>query len=131
MLHLARYAKEKTGARYLCLSGGVALNSVANNLLLSSGLFEDIFINPAASDTGIPLGAALYGYHHLKRQPRRYREIPAFLGSSYSTGDIEKAIARFSGCEVLRQDSFRRASELLAANCILGCFQGRSATAAS
>ncbi|MBI1983198.1 MAG: carbamoyltransferase [Acidobacteria bacterium] len=126
MLHLARYTKEKTGARYLCLSGGVALNSVANNVLLSSGLFEDIFINPAASDTGIPLGAALYGYHHLKRQPRRYREISAFLGPSYSTGDIEKAIARFSGFEVIRQDSFRRASELLAENRILGCFQGRS-----
>jgi carbamoyltransferase len=44
MLHLARYAKEKTGADYLCISGGVALNSVANYALLQSGLFKDIFI---------------------------------------------------------------------------------------
>jgi len=58
MLHLAAHARQRTGSPNLCLSGGVALNSVANNRILRSGLFDDIFINPAASDTGIPLGAA-------------------------------------------------------------------------
>lgn len=126
MLHLARYAREKTGARHLCLSGGVALNSVANNVVLKSGLFDDIFINPAASDTGIPLGAALYGYHRVMNQPRRYREIAAFTGPSYSSEDVESAISRYPGLSVIRDSSFSQASRLLAANRIVACFQGRS-----
>ncbi len=126
VLHLAQYAKEKTGAKYLCLSGGVALNSVANNSILKSGLFDDIFINPAASDTGIPLGAALYGYHRLKGNPRNYREISPFIGPTYTQQQIEEAIHRFSGFEVVRENSFDETSKALAANRIIGCFQGRS-----
>ena len=126
MMHLARYAKEKTGERYLCLSGGVALNSVANNVILRSGLFEDVFINPAASDAGIPLGCALYGYHALARRPRLNLDVSAFIGPSYKQADIENAVAEFAGFQVVRNDSFHRASELLARNLIVGCVQGRS-----
>src|SRR6266568_5350841 len=69
LLHLAARARERTGKSRLCLSGGVALNSVANFAILRAGLFDDVFINPACSDTGIPLGAALYGYHVIADRP--------------------------------------------------------------
>lgn len=126
MLHLGHYAMQKTGARHLCLSGGVALNSVANNKVLRSGWFEDIFINPAASDTGIALGAALYGYHGVMRRPRHSFSLSPFLGPAYSAADLERAIEKFSGFRVVSKNAFRRASEMLANNLILGCFQGRS-----
>ncbi len=125
MLHLAAHAKQRTGSPNLCLSGGVALNSVANNRILRSGLFDDIFINPAASDTGIPLGAALYGYHGLANQPRSYRGISPFVGPSYGEDAMERAIARFSGFELV-PDGFGPAGEMLAKNQIVSCFQGRS-----
>ena len=124
LLHLARYAKERTGARYLCLSGGVALNSVGNYRILKSGLFEDLFINPAASDTGIPLGCALYGYYS-KGGKERF-EISPYLGPSYPSAKIEQAIARYSGYKVLRKNARHLACRLLAQNRIVGRFEGRS-----
>ena len=80
MLHLANYAKKMTGANYLCISGGVGLNSVANHAVHSSGIFKDLFINPAASDTGIPLGAAYYGYHVVGSMPRKAHEVTPYTG---------------------------------------------------
>jgi carbamoyltransferase len=136
LLHLAQYARERTGAEYLCLSGGVALNSVANYRLLRSGIFKDIFINPAASDTGIPLGAALYGYHAIKKRPRTYSAISPFLGPSYSEKQIRAVIESYSdktsgqgmfrGFYLIEHHALEEAVKLLVANRILGCFQGRS-----
>lgn len=126
MLHLAQYAKEKTGAKYLCISGGVALNSVANNVILKSRIFEDIFINPAASDTGIPLGAALYGYYGLNENKRRPAEISPYLGPSYSDIRISQAIQSFSGYTVVVNDALQRAIDLLTQNHIVARFEGRS-----
>jgi carbamoyltransferase len=124
MLHLARFAKEKTGSDYLCLSGGVALNSVANYQVLNAGLFKDIFINPAASDTGIPLGCALYGYYEAGGRCRS--EISPYVGPSYSAVQVEQAIAQFSGFNVVREKARERAVAMLAANRIVARFEGRS-----
>ncbi|MFC5067995.1 carbamoyltransferase C-terminal domain-containing protein [Flaviflagellibacter deserti] len=124
MLHLARFAKEQTGAKYLCITGGVALNSVSNYRILESGLFEDIFINPAASDTGIPLGCALYGYYTKGGRVRE--EISPYLGPTYSDAQIEDAINRFDGYEIVRASAVDRAIDLLAANKIVARFEGRS-----
>ena len=126
MLHLARYAKEVTGSKYLCITGGVALNSVANNAILKSGIFEDIFINPAASDTGIPLGAALYGYYGLNKNKRHPAEISPYLGPSYSKIRVSEAIDSFSGYEVIKDDALGHAVRLLADNQIVARFEGRS-----
>lgn len=136
LLHLASYAFERTGASYLCISGGVALNSVANYKVLQSGIFRDIFINPAASDTGIPLGAALFGYHRILKQPKRYREISPYLGPCYSRERIHAAIeayrrtsydaGAFPGFRVEGHDVAERAAQLLAKNKIVGNFQGGS-----
>jgi carbamoyltransferase len=70
MVHLARHLKRVTGARRLCLAGGVALNCVANSRVLEDGGFEDAFIQPAAGDNGSSLGAALYVCHQLLDHPR-------------------------------------------------------------
>ncbi|NKB20132.1 MAG: carbamoyltransferase [Alphaproteobacteria bacterium] len=125
MLHLAEYAKARTGSDYLCISGGVGLNSVSNYKCLQANIFKDVFINPAASDTGIPLGAALYGYHQLCGQPKTYDTISPFLGPSYSEDRIETAIKAADGFEWIR-NGIDHASEMLAKNQIVGCFQGRS-----
>jgi carbamoyltransferase len=126
MLHLAAYAKEKTGAKHLCLSGGVALNSVANHAIYSSRIFDDVFINPAASDTGIPLGAAFYGYHALGGRPRIAHEVTPYTGPTYSKDRISSAIASFEGYDVFEQDAMKRAIDLLVDNKIVGRFEGRS-----
>lgn len=136
LLHLAKYAYERTGLDYLCISGGVALNSVANYEILRSGIFKDIFINPAASDTGIPLGAALYGFHKVLQQPKTYPEISPYLGPSYCGDTVLAAIEAyrgtpfnqqaFEGFQVVDNDARGRAVELLAANKIVACLQGRS-----
>lgn len=126
MLHLAAYAKKMTGAKYLCISGGVGLNSVANHAVYASGIFEDVFINPAASDTGIPLGAAYYGYHAVGGMPRKAQELSPYTGPTYSNERINKAIASFEGYEVIEKDALNHAIDLLATNKIVGRFEGRS-----
>jgi len=126
MLYLAQYAKERTQAANLCLSGGVALNSVANNTILKSGIFEDIFINPACSDTGIPLGCALYGYHILGNKPKTYEAISPYLGPDYSEAEIDAAIGQFAGFEIQDTDALAQAVEMLSQNKIVAVHQGRS-----
>ncbi len=70
VLKMARHAKELTGARHLCLAGGVALNCVANGALARAGLFEDLFVQPAAGDAGGAVGAALAVWHRRMGGPR-------------------------------------------------------------
>lgn len=131
LLHLANYAKT-TGKNKLCISGGVGLNSVSNNKIRINKpkLFDEIFINPAASDTGIPFGAALYGYHILGNKPINSKPLSPFLGPSYSIIDIEKSINDFSkkydSFYVIKANSFEIASKLLKQNYIVANFQGRS-----
>jgi len=70
MLRMAKHAKKITGAKYLCLAGGVALNCVSNGKILRENLFDDIWIQPAAGDAGGALGAALavwYDYLNNER----------------------------------------------------------------
>lgn len=131
LLHLAKYSKI-TGMNNLCISGGVGLNSVSNNKIRihQPKLFDDIFINPAASDTGIPFGAALYGYHILGKKKTKSYPLSPFLGPTYSNNDIEHAIKSNSDeNEVfycIKENSFEIASKLLKENYIVANFQGRS-----
>lgn len=126
LLHLARHARRTTGRRNLCLSGGVGLNSVANNAILRSGLFDDIFVNPAASDTGIPLGAALWGWHILGGRSKPREGLSPFLGPSYSRQRVREAIAGFSGFRVVETKTFESALDLLVDNRIVAVCLGRS-----
>jgi carbamoyltransferase len=126
MLHLAKYAKEKTEQDNLCLSGGVALNSVANYKILQENIFDDIFINPACSDTGIPLGCALYGFHKELKQEKTYKEISPYLGCEYSDNEIKNTIEKFSGFTIDLDENYEKTVELLTDNKIVACHQGRS-----
>ena len=71
VLRIARHARDLTGERHLCLAGGVALNCVANGKLLRAGVFDDLWIQPAAGDAGGAVGAALALWHHGLDRPRR------------------------------------------------------------
>ena len=81
VLKLARSLQQETGARDLCLSGGVALNCVANGKLLREGIFERIWIQPAAGDAGSALGAALVALHQQFQQPRTPQALDAMRGT--------------------------------------------------
>lgn len=129
MLHLAKYAREETGLNHLCISGGVGLNSVANYQILSSGIFKDVFINPACSDTGIPLGNALWGCHMEKGNAYRYGLISPYTGPSYTEESYKVAAARTRdhGCEILQgRDVIKEFAKLLTQNKIGSICWGRS-----
>jgi carbamoyltransferase len=81
VLRMARTAKKLTRAKYLCLAGGVALNCVANGVLLREKIFEDIWIPPPAGDAGGALGAALFVHYQLLEGARDPRGQDAMRGS--------------------------------------------------
>ncbi len=91
VLKMARHVRKVTGAKYLCLAGGVALNCVANGRLLREGTFDDLWIQPAAGDAGGAVGAALAVWHRYLGMPR---ESPETRGTwrpkSSSKGENEE-----------------------------------------
>ncbi len=82
-LTLAQFARRITGSKNLCLAGGVAQNCLMNQAICESDIFENVFLQPLASDVGGSLGGALYHYHSTLRQPRRYKMDHLYLGPSY------------------------------------------------
>src|SRR5262249_24203079 len=83
MLRMARHVRRETGERNLCLAGGVALNFVANGKILRECLFEELWIQPAASDAGGALGAALFAWYQHLDNPRVIDEEGDALAGSY------------------------------------------------
>ena len=77
--YLAWLARKKVRSKKLCLAGGAALNCIINQKLIESGLFDEVYIQPAASDEGLPLGCALYGYYD-KGGTVRHHMSDAYLG---------------------------------------------------
>ena len=132
VLRLATGVAHDTGARHLCLAGGVALNCVANGKLHRTGLFERIWVQPAAGDAGGALGAALAG-HHLyggaERAPRSGRDgmKGSYLGPEYAQPDIEARLAAVGArFEVVSDDALiSRCAEALASGKAIGWHQGR------
>ena len=131
VLRLTRSLAEKTGAKNLCLAGGVALNCVANGKVLRDGVFDNIWIQPAAGDAGGAIGAALAANHIFKGQPRkidgRDGMSGSFLGPGFEQADIERRLtaagARFT---VLTEDKMIEiTSQALAEQKAVGWFQGR------
>jgi carbamoyltransferase len=132
VLKLARSIRAETGARNLCLAGGVALNCVANGKLLREGLFDDLWIQPAAGDAGGAIGAALAGTHLYNALPRHRSNSGdgmggAFLGPAFAQDDIEKRLtAAGARYRVLEDDALiAAAARALADGKALGWFQGR------
>jgi carbamoyltransferase len=131
MLRMARHVQRATGARNLCLAGGVALNCVGNGRLLREGPFERLWIQPAAGDAGGALGAALLVHHQVLGNPRRPASADAmrgaYLGPEYDAETIRRALDRFGAVyERLDEPAFlERVTGLLAAEHVVGWFQGR------
>ncbi|HBG05735.1 MAG: hypothetical protein A2075_06100 [Geobacteraceae bacterium GWC2_58_44] len=133
LIRMAREAKRLTGARHLCLAGGVALNCVANGKLLKSGIFDKIWIQPAAGDAGGALGAAL-ATHYIYLGSERHcdgvtdRMNGSYLGPEYSDLEVMQTARRY-GAGLLRVESFAALCEqtalLLAEGNVIGWFQGR------
>ena len=131
MLRLARRAQAQTGARALCMAGGVALNCVGNGRILREGIFDEIWIQPAAGDAGGALGAALAIWHHHLEQPRT--PVPgdamqrAYLGPAFDDAEIAKVLdAAGAVYEVMSTDEMLTAvADALASDQVVGWFQGR------
>ncbi len=125
MMTLARSAVTQTGCRNLCLAGGVALNSKANGKILASGLVARIFVQPAASDDGVCLGAVLAplldGGGKLPLRKMRH----AYLGTGYSDEEIAKALETYKIRATRVSDPAAVAAEMLTNGKILGWVQGR------
>jgi carbamoyltransferase len=131
VLRLTRSLAAKTGARNLCLAGGVALNCVANGKVLRDGKFDQIWIQPAAGDAGGAVGAALAAYHQFKGQPRAVGNTDgmsgAFLGPEFSQADIEQRLAAAGAhFSVLDDEAMvETTAKALADQLAIGWFQGR------
>lgn len=134
VLRIARHAQQLTGERRACLAGGVALNCVANERLLRDGPFDEIWVQPAAGDAGGAIGAALWDWHQMRRQPRSCASdgsdgmSGALLGPAYGNDEI---VAWLEGSRIShrRFDDVDLLCEVVAAEldngATVGWFQGR------
>lgn len=131
VLRLANTVYKETGKENLCMAGGVALNCVSNGNLLRKGPFKNIWIQPAAGDSGGAIGAALrywYGYHH---QPRKTSQQDAmqgsYLGPAFTPRQIKKQLEPTKAVftELDEGDLYHQVATLLADKKVIGWFQDR------
>ncbi len=129
---LAKALAKETGQKNLCLAGGVALNCVANGKLQRDGIFENIWVQPAAGDAGGALGAALAAYHdHLGRPRLRNGALDgmagAFLGPAFAQAEIEAELTRAGGVFTTHDDDeiIALTAQALADGKAVGWMQGR------
>src|SRR5260370_139903 len=125
MMIVVRMAIEKTRCRNVCLAGGVALNSKANGKIAASGLVEKLFVQPAASDAGVALGAALAPYlddnGKLPNKPMRHE----YWGPCFDDEAVESALRTYKLRYTGLPDPASTAAKLLSQGKILGWFQAR------
>jgi carbamoyltransferase len=133
VIKIACAARQLTGCKYLVMAGGVALNCVANGKLLRAGIFDDIWIQPAAGDAGGAVGAAYAVWHIQQGNERRAtRQADAmqgsYLGPEFSDKEIGRALEKYDG-KARRYDDFEQLASDVAAKLaegnVVGWFQGR------
>jgi len=132
VLKLARQARDRTGKRHLCLAGGVALNCVANGILLREKIFDDIWIQPAAGDAGGALGAPLALWHNAWGKPRRVTPgrdsmRAALLGPEIPDAEAKAWLDSIGAPyeELPPAEWAKRIARLLAEENVVGLCQGR------
>ncbi len=132
VLRLARSVKKETGAKNICLAGGVALNCVANGKLLRENLFDGIWVQPAAGDAGGAVGAAYAAYHGYLGQSRQLNGhldgmAGSYLGPEYSNDEIARRLtaagAKFT--VLTREQTIEQTAQALADGRAVGWMQGR------
>lgn len=129
ILHTLNHARAVTGIDRLCLAGGVALNCSLNGVVARSGLFRDIFVQPAASDEGCSVGAALHAYYYGadrdRQDTRRWEDVS--LGPEYAQSETLRVLRRHAEkLQWLAQEDITDAvAARLAHGQVVGWFQGR------
>jgi len=126
IIYLANKLYKKTKSKNLCLAGGGFLNCIVNRKILENTPFENIFIQPAATDDGNAIGAALYGWHVLAKKRKRFILENAYLGKNYSDNEIKKALKEFGLTPnyLSKKDLLRKTAKYIAEGKIVGWFQG-------
>ena len=124
VIGLAKRAKEVTGSRNLCLSGGVALNCVANGVLQKLGLFDNIFVQPASGDAGGSLGAVLAVSNIYFKQKIEFENL-VFLGPQFSNEEIEKDLKFFRAVFKKVSNIEEVVAKEINNQKVIGWFQGR------
>ena len=125
--HLLHELHKKVAAEDLAMAGGCALNSVANGKLFDRTPFRRTYIQPAAGDEGLAIGAALHTYHSVLKRPRRHELKNAYLGPEFSEARIQSSLQNAG----LHYEKFERAAlvdtvaEQIALGNVVGWFQGR------
>lgn len=132
VIKTARYAKKITGMKNVCLAGGTALNCVANGRLVKEGIFDSVWIQPAAGDAGGALGAALYFYYSTYYRRREVSCLDSmkgsYLGPEYNDERIHDFLIN-NNYKYAKYDNegdfFNKVAELLSSDKVIGLFQGR------
>ncbi len=129
---LGKLAKA-TGLKSICLAGGVAFNCVANGKIFESTPFEQVYVQPAAGDGGLAVGAAYYVWHQKLGKPRSFEMDHAYWGPEFSAAEIRAAMEAssiahegYTVAELPVQELTQRAAAIIADGKILGWFQGRA-----
>jgi carbamoyltransferase len=132
-LGMLKKLAESTRRKAVCLAGGVAFNCVANGKIFEATPFEEVYIQPAAGDAGLSVGAAFHVWHQILGQPRSFVMDHAFWGPGFTQTEIRKAIGAssianggYSVIELPEEELVRRAAAMIADGKILGWFQGRT-----
>lgn len=132
VLKMCTHLAQKYKIKNICLAGGVALNCVANGKLLQAQLFDDIWIQPAAGDSGGSLGAALVAYYDYFKNPRSIDRLDsmsgAYLGPDFSKEEIKKTLVagKLNFTEMPFPELLDRVGKYLAEGKTLGWFQGKT-----
>ena len=128
IIHVVRALATRHKSRNLCLTGGVALNCVANARILRDTDYRSVWVPPCASDSGAPLGSALWHYHQTLGNERTFKLKHAFHGIGYRESETVEALRRAGLAyeRLTEQELVHRVSRDLAAGKIVGWFQGRS-----
>ncbi|MDA9653392.1 hypothetical protein N9T29_00565 [Candidatus Pelagibacter sp.] len=128
LIHLGKSINKKVKSKNICIAGGVALNSVANQKLFDNTNFKDVFIYPACSDAGVPFGLAIWGlYNHplFKIKNRKIFKLKnAYTGAIYSDSFIKSVLNKYK----IPSDklSIREIAKHISEGKIIGWFQGGS-----
>lgn len=129
VLHVCGHFGKQTGMRRIALAGGVALNCTANSKLIDSGIFDEVYIQPAAGDDGTALGAALYRASVFGQINNVRMSLP-LLGPAYQPACIENALAKHSHRITVKQfdsldEACDEAARLIAEGRVIAWYRGR------
>ena len=125
--HLLNELHQRVPEDRLAMAGGCALNSVANGKLFSRTPFRETWIQPAAGDEGLAIGAALHTWHSVLKRPRRNSMSHSYLGPEFSTEKIQRELEA-AGLEFTRLERgqlLESVADQMAAGNVVGWFQGR------